>query len=745
MSLIALTSTGQNPSIFASNYPQPIPLPTKAQVCLQKFIHFRDDTYFNITDSTNTLYFVLGNTQFDGKRKVVIDTGEYRASDLANEISVKMNAQLQQQNYEWRCDWVAPLAGEDYGKFTIDFSSKTAPAPTGGDWTPEGTDVDIDNQDTVGLLSTLQFTQPNPASFTQCKVPRGVLVHEGRLEVQDISYDANAGTAYTFGDTTIGMVRDIISSFNLNSNLSFVPEIQDVGIKLGSDIEISIAQQNTGVPQGAPNWIAGVLKRTIPNAVHQQWFGITPVDPQSVRFKFNIILTQVSKRALVTVESSAIGSPPIYSAVPNDAGGNDPNGNPYVATKTVDGINYQGVIWDSADADFQDNQTAVQNLIQTKRCPYLPTISFEGDTQTASLIALDSSAQWENTATGADFTMSVYTGVNGFLYVLERVSDGMDWYMGANSLNVYDTWNNDVDPNINPADGTFSQVTLGDLASGWSFTNLNVTLTPANDLTYITDFNVLKAGGIFNPFNRPVGLGGEAKIEEHKRLEIESNREQSPDDDLKVGADMSKTSGLWLRALTADDVANNAGVPLYLTRVSEASGNIGLTIGSNRNVVTATTSTGQNIFESDQKPQQTAKDNTLHISINEFPNVKSYEGGKSNIGKSLAIIPREEFSSGEDNGSLVYVANFENWVDMNNKEMAINQLSMEVRRPDGTIATDLRPDTYAVIKIRQDPTERELQAKQEQFDMLAEKLASAVQSGQILSQDLEQRGAQLGS
>lgn len=744
MSLIALTSTGQNPSIFASNYPQPIPLPTKAQVCLQKFIHFRDDTYFNITDSTNTLYFVLGNTQFDGKRKVVIDTGEYRASDLANEISIKMNAQLQQQNYEWRCDWVAPSAGEEYGKFTIAYSSVNAPAPSGGDWTPEGTDVVIVNNDSAGLLSTLQFTEPAPTSFTQCKVPRGVLVHEGNLEVQDISYDADAGTAYTFGETTIGMVRNVISSFNLNNNLSFNPAIQDVGIKLRDDIQISVAQQNTGVPVGAPNWIAGVLKRTIPNTVHQQWWS-AGMNPQMVRFKFNIVLTQVSKRALITVEVSET-QPPLYNAVPDGTGGNDTNGNPYVATKTVDGINYQGVIWDSADANFQDNQTAVQNLIQTKRCPYLPTISFEGDTQTASQYALDSVTNWQNPNTSADFTMNAYTGTNGFEYTLIRVSDGQDWYLFPTvDLGVFDVWNTDVDPNTNPNDGTFTQNTAGDATSSWQLSAINAPIAPQGSITYITDFNVLKAGGVFNQYDRPVGLGGESTLAEHQRLEIESNRGQSPDDDLKVGADMSKTSGLWLRALNADDVANNGGAPLYLTRVSEASGNIGLTIGSNRNVVTALTSTGQDIFESDQKPQQTAKDNTLHISINEFPNVKSYEGGKSNIGKSLAIIPREEFSSGEDNGSLVYVANFENWVDMNNKEMAINQLSMEVRRPDGTIATDLRPDTYAVIKIRQDPTERELQAKQEQFDMLAEKLASAVQSGQILSQDLEQRGAQLGS
>ena len=146
-----------------------------------------------------------------------------------------------------------------------------------------------------------------------------------------------------------------------------------------------------------------------------------------------------------------------------------------------------------------------------------------------------------------------------------------------------------------------------------------------------------------------------------------------------------------------------------------------------------------------EPPELTSKESTLHISVNEFPNVKSYEGGKNNTAKSIAIIPREEFASGEDNNSLVYVAPFENWIDLNNKEMAINVFSMEVRRPDGTIATDLRPNTYAIMKLRQDPAEREAQQKQEQFDKLALTLSSIVQSGQILSSGINNDNAQLGS
>jgi len=98
------------------------------------------------------------------------------------------------------------------------------------------------------------------------------------------------------------------------------------------------------------------------------------------------------------------------------------------------------------------------------------------------------------------------------------------------------------------------------------------------------------------------------------------------------------------------------------------------------------------------------RSSTLHISIAELP-AKSYEGGKSNVGKSIAVLPREEFKgSGSETGRLAYVADFENWIDLSNaSDLYLNQFKVEIRNEDGTLAKDLVPESMLQIKIRKNP------------------------------------------
>ena len=133
---------------------------------------------------------------------------------------------------------------------------------------------------------------------------------------------------------------------------------------------------------------------------------------------------------------------------------------------------------------------------------------------------------------------------------------------------------------------------------------------------------------------------------------------------------------------------------------------------------------------SDSRPDQTANNKTLHISLPEMPLVKSYEGENAQEGKSLAIIPRDEFHTGTEFGSLVYVAPYENWVNINNgQELSINLLTTIVRNADGTLASTLRNQTQAVFKIRQDPTKVEEDKQMERNRMMAELIANTINTG----------------
>jgi hypothetical protein len=134
------------------------------------------------------------------------------------------------------------------------------------------------------------------------------------------------------------------------------------------------------------------------------------------------------------------------------------------------------------------------------------------------------------------------------------------------------------------------------------------------------------------------------------------------------------------------------------------------------------------------QPTALSGDTTLHISIPQLNNIRTYEGARTDllqgatnnnaasngdITNTIAVIPRQEFTSDRDQGELVYVSPFLDWVDINNKtELQINQLTILVRNADGTLAKDLKRETTAIFKIREDPeTKRQLaeEARMERF------------------------------
>ena len=753
MSLIALTSEDQNPSIFKSYFPQPIQLATRSQVCLQKFIHYRDSTIYNVNAQNNRLYFVIGNTQFDAKRLVVLPTGEYTGDALATLLALEMNKNLHQQNYQFSVVHTAPSAVDD-ATFEISYESLPTPSTRGGTWEDFGnTDFTITNNDTVNAETEISYGRAFESNSDTTMLEIGALVHNGSIIVGNIAYDAAKPTVQ-FGNMTVGCVRDILSDLaNSNPNLAFDANVQDIAVIFNDNIQILVVKETAGITMGNPNWINPLVVRTIPNAVYQLWDTVTG-HKGNVRYRVTTTLNQVSKRVFVQIEYST-DKAVTYQFVADAAGGNDPAGNPYVITKSIDGVQRTGLIYDSATALLNDNGAVVQNAIQSRRAPFIPTLSFSRAIREAQQWDF-ANQTWESPNGLVTYTFAPYTaGNNDYDLIFTYTYNGSlltRYCYYSNDMDILNINENDTVIGAAP-DNTLTNTDKTNPLSSWARA-VGGPMIPATEVPVTFKDNNLFVHGVFNPELRTVSSGIQntptylVGVGEHQRIQehVNSITMDHLEDEPVLGADLSKQSGLWLRRLDVSDInADNIKAPLYLKGVSDASGNIGNLIGSNVNVISNSTSTGQVMYLSLEPPELTSKESTLHISVNEFPNVKSYEGGKNNTAKSIAIIPREEFTSGEDNNSLVYVAPFENWIDLNNKEMAINVFSMEVRRPDGTIATDLRPNTYAIMKLRQDPAEREAQQKQEQFDKLALTLSSIVQSGQILSSGINNDNAQLGS
>ena len=133
-------------------------------------------------------------------------------------------------------------------------------------------------------------------------------------------------------------------------------------------------------------------------------------------------------------------------------------------------------------------------------------------------------------------------------------------------------------------------------------------------------------------------------------------------------------------------------------------------------------------------PIKLSGDDTLHISIPELTGVKSMEGENENIGKTIKVIPKSVFSKSDDSGALTYDANFEDWIDINNAEtLYLNELTLQARKPDMTMATSLQPTTRASIKIREDPNK---QAERQQQQMM-EKMSQMMTQKQNTNNELK--------
>ena len=761
MSLIALTSEGQNPAIFNSNFPQPIHMPTRSQICLQKFIHYRDSSIYSVNSANNVLYFVIGDTRTDAKRKVVVPPGEYTGTELASAIQTAMNSVLQQQYYTFAVTFAekdSVSAGDPIiDTFTIEYDDAPAVSITGGTWDDnDDTFLTIVNNDIVNGVSTITNTGAVPGGFSVAKLTNGVLIHEGSLSVENIAYNIDvANPQRVFGDTTVGFCRDLLSNVdNANPNLRFDPGQQDISINFDEDvIDILVINEDANAVVGSPGWATFDLARTIPQSVYTQF--TTAPNIASIRYKVVLTSHQVSLRAIIQLYVSN-DTGVTYTAIANGTGGNDGNGSPYVATVQIGGTTFPSTIFDSSNTGFYDGGAGarISNLIQSKRAPYIPTVSFI-ETTLAGENWDFTSTDWSSFNGQRMYEFVPYTGVNGFDLVIQALNGTYtDKYVKYTGVpDQVEVWLIDEDvTNINPA-SLLTNSTAGSATSSWNFSvnipQYSTNITPDAPLVYTIVGNTLNVYGVFNPVYRPVSSGlmntptYATGNDEHARIAIEGSSEAP--EELNVNAPtLQRMSGLWLRRLTPEDISKNTTIPLYL-KPGDSSGTIGNLIGTNKNVIAIKSPGIGLLFTSEEEPQKTSKDSTLHISINELPGVKSFEGGKSNTAKSIAIIPREEFASTDGNNSLVYVAPFENWIDMNNREMAVNLFSMEVRRPDGTIASDLQNNTYAVLKMRQDPTEREAISKQKAYDDLASKLSSIIQSGQILSQTLDMPNAQLGS
>ena len=725
MSLVSLQSkeNRDKPFLFGTHFPQPIKLPPYSQVCVLKFLHYRNTTIYSITSSNNLLKFIIGDVRYDAIRDVILTEGQYTGTGFATELQTKLNATLQQFNYTFTVDFVGAdptVSPPTDDSFEIAYTSVPKPVSQfGGVYRTSNVDT-ITGQDydtnPVAIYSNLGIND----ALNQCVSTRGLLTHTGAFVVDGIAYSKDAWDANIvslesgFGQLAIGVVRDSLSKFNTgNTNLDFTYRSGAVGIKfdLGGFEIYSITQNSRkklGTPgaieyRGCRRWDSDTLERQVPD--------VNAAAAQRYRFIFRLIGAgdtasgdvQAGHKFMIQMETSSDYGE-VYTAPADGDFGVDAWGNNFVKSKTIGSEAYTGIIWLSDDEtlnDIGDDGTSllIKNAFQTKHAPFRGFVENYGTTTSESLRFDYSDPTW----VGGGITK--YTGLNDY-----------DWIMDVSGVDYYLRFENPVrfqvsttDTEILSSDGTADM----DLNTGtltWTpAINPVVTLTTTNELPGISGPVSMGLSGDWNSAENPVSISlrkSDDDIATHKALYDDEGvgfNLAGTASGVLVADDLSKQCSLLLSALTEGDITSNRGLPLRLTDNSK-SGTIGQALGSLDRVKVNTASVGQTVFKSNTNPKKISKDNTLHISIPELSGVKSYEGGYNGIGKSIAQIPREEVVQNEDNGTLTYIAPFENWIDINNtQELNLNSFTTEVRFPDGALATDLRPTTTLQIKLRTDP------------------------------------------
>ena len=823
MSLITLNSSGERPEYFSNYLPQPIVIKPYSQVCLLKFLHFRDGGIYNITTMNQTFYYVIGalaatpsaaNSSF---RRVVVPVGQYTGDELAALIQTQMNAVNQQQNFGFTCAFQEDdptTSPPTKANFTISYVSVAAPASAGLKFDVVPLQQDGVTDETSATQTTIQAsTSGTGATGSQYTLvsENGIRTHLGQYQFEGVALDPAKFDLTTPADSTAGcshyqygLVRDLLSvTLDENPNKAFSPSRQDVQVVVGPGSYGSIAGKinilsivgNPGQIFGSPTYVTPVIQRSLPltDIVKALLIDGTKIEQWAAfRMKFKITASQTSVGRCICQMEFSRDSGATYSAVPPATAGNDPaTAKPWFAdyTEAISLIEYPGTFWISGNQDFQNDGVPIRpQLIKPKRAPYHPTAHTRGLTLDSYGVNIGGDGLSYATSTGsvpasAAVAVEDYAGtVSGYAFKV-IVAGGKTYYLmpsmnpKGQSLAVFAS--SAVDFYVSEADVEPTGGNTGRATYSYHTTNIGgftiteqggavVVVEEASDtLAPLGNYGLFVGGkgskitvsavknGSDNPAMANFKIQGSNRVWTDEDVYTQIAASLPADDGIgdesihtAAGPELQTQITLYVGQLDAEDIGNPlfTGSPAYIA-TNKIDGDINGSLGLKDNIYVGSKSPGQLLVTSEIETQRISRDNVLMVSIPELSGLKSYQGIDRSAGKHLsgeakvlAILPREEFVQGSgSNGHLVYVAPFENWLDINNaQELILNQMTVEVRILSGELAEDLTPISTAQIKFREDPARKQAQAQRELLEVLR---GSRDNTGQILSSDLRITGS----
>ena len=665
----------------------------------------------------------------------------------------------------------------------------------GGTWTSNGTATrfTIVNDDTANNSSTIKFKQVGGEYGDDCFMRRGMLTHGGSHSVSGIKNNQAGQVDFL----RVGVCSNLTTTESSDppttdgSGFNFQEDLQDFSVQVRDDLlEIHDLEYVRGRPAGSSGWRRERLLRTIPSSV------LTAVRalPSFRDFRITIITNQsVSGAGVANTGGNWIARLEYFDntgtlqQIPAGTGGAIAGAFGTGATTNaiqdvvVGTQTYTGVIMFTGDPVFiQTTSTNItpNSFVRGSRAAYIPTLTTDkaGNNQDLIWYRLDNGndwsegggtffARWTNlVGEDPDIAGVVAGSVNNGYPLKVEVFDVATETLQATYFcrPSFDATGNLSRSQVNwdavasatlPAGGAASSHTISiTLATGaapqiFNLDGAGATWTGSAAINGVLDNHTYTLNGYYNLTQNQVSPNPPTLDANGLGIGLPDLSAEHIDDEV----DTSTHSPL---GVAAPPLVDELPRTIFISFDSQPSANnqsvasIAQLLGFLRGQATGTPNYYYSSSTPDRapaplypfvlvnqiQPSAISGDTTLHISIPQLNNIRTYEGARTDllqgavnnnaasngdITNTIAVIPRQEFTSDRNTGELVYVSPFLDWVDINNKaELLINQLTILVRNADGTLAKDLKRETTAIFKIREDPeTKRQLQeeARMERF------------------------------
>ncbi len=729
MSLITLTSSTNtsdprptDPAIIKNNFKDGLMIRKGSEVGLVN-LTINKQAFFEIQTGVNdTFVWRLGDRQNYEQHTVVAGPGNYTGSALATELQTKLRASTVIGVY--KDEWTVvfdPTAQDGKGGFTINYAVAATPPEGVQDFTQYGGSLLISNQALpLGseISSNVSGTAFNAIPANIATASKGIFGNGGTIEAVCVPFtvptegDVNTaivlGGAGDFTEVVLGVdgrTFDFTTTapgaiFNRGWIYTLVFQNGDPNEYFGPGSDEGIAKGNYfHSMDGAGQVSTGSIFKFAPDGVAVGNASFND-NPSGGRGPYNGLGTQYKKSAgnLVVDENRGFFATQqvgyvrdiLYQGQNNYPG----NANAEI-TGDVGGFDIQFEITSiGAEASGSDVSVSLNQLKQTQGTSF-PNANWR--TASTAIFSDLSSSAFSNRTGAQDW--QTFSGLDHIKLVVQV----------DNLRNISCKISHD-----SVGDGNFTEEqTLAKTGTQGFTSTIKETSYPLRPVYcgngsgyYTNNITVARMTGIFD-----------------SREHLQQYTDAADGDGNLEATPLTLSSLFKFGLITADEIGAGAG-QIPQADYNGVQGNIQNVIGVKNYYVFPSQDPAQSVITSISEPFISISEPSLFLELMDF-NIRGHNGKTGDNCKVIAVIPKEELQTGNNQGVLHYYPNFPVFIDLNIPEDKVYyDLNALLRTPDGTIANDLINPTEITLLIRESEESRQERLMRKQAEIISTAVAN---------------------